>query len=556
MKLALGAALLFLAVGVHADGESRATLLVNGNQAFKAERYAEAASNYYKASLLKPDDPKALLGVAVCEFRRGRTASARTWADVAVVLDPSDPLAADLLSRLGAAPELVLGLQAQKAGEHAKALSLLDKALEHEPLSALIWRARALSLAQVQRLEEAEAAYDKAAELQPKSRDLPALRSAIDEKVDAFLSKEDPATYWSRLGVRAFRRGQFRDAVEPLKNAVTLAPSEAANWYNQALNALQLQDDATLQKSLERCLALEPDHEGARQLSEQRAAAIAADPPVAGLHVYLLAQGGSSIAVSDNGTQQIVTHGVSNHDYLRLSDGWGRLRGFSASVAYSAYATPLWDQSGSYALGEPYHLFEAGLRQGLGASAAISADYNGALRHNDQGQGSYDSNAGHLTLNLQSWGLQDLQLQAQAQRERYYTYADYDNDAYQGTLAATWTLANLHTLQLSLGGKASQATNTLWSHQDLLASANLRLGLGDKALILYGLYQPAWYANYSDGLGTTRFDHSGYVQAELQGPLIWGAGWSAGLQWSRTSSNFAYFTGSSTYTYLGLSYYY
>lgn len=556
MKLILRLALLCITVGAYADGESRASLLVSGNQAFKAERYAEAASNYYRASLLKPDDAKALLGVAVCEFRRGRLSSARAWADVAIVLDPSDALGIDLLARLGAAPELVLGLQAQRSGDHAKALVLLDKALEHEPLSGLIWRARAQSLAQVKRLEDAENAYDKAATLEPRSRDLMALRNLIDDKVDAFLSKEDPATYWSRLGVRAFRRGQYHEAVEPLKNAVTLAPSEAANWYNQALNALQLQDDATLQKSLERCLALEPGHEGARQLSEQRAAAIAADPLVAGLHLYLLAQGGSSIAISDNGVQQIVTHGVSNHDYLRLSDGWGRLRGFSASVAYSAYATPLWDQSGSYALGEPYHLFEVGLRQGLGASAAISADYNGAVRFNDQSQGSYDAKSGHLTLNLQAFGLQDLQLQALAQRERYYTYADYDNDSYQGTLSATWTIANAHTLQLSVGGKASQATNTLWSHQDLLASANLRLGLGDQALILYGLYQPAWYANYSDGLGTTRFDQGGYVQAELQGPLWWGFGWSAGLQWSRTYSNFAYFTSSATYTYLGLSYYY
>ncbi|MDB5857522.1 MAG: hypothetical protein JWQ76_1211 [Ramlibacter sp.] len=103
---------------------------------------------------------------------------ARTLFEHALSLEATDPAAAEVayLQALALAPDLVdaylnLGAMWAEAGRFVELLRLSDAALQHCAGSALLHFNHAVALDQLQRLEEAAAAYERSLALDPKLAD-------------------------------------------------------------------------------------------------------------------------------------------------------------------------------------------------------------------------------------------------------------------------------------------------------------------------------------------------------------------------------------------------
>ncbi|HVZ46713.1 MAG TPA: tetratricopeptide repeat protein [Ramlibacter sp.] len=105
---------------------------------------------------------------------RGDAPDARTLFERALAMEDTDPAAAEAayLRALALDPALEdaylnLGTMLDAAGRHGELVRLCDAALEHCPDSALMHFNRAVALDQLQRLDEAAAAYERSLALDP-----------------------------------------------------------------------------------------------------------------------------------------------------------------------------------------------------------------------------------------------------------------------------------------------------------------------------------------------------------------------------------------------------
>ena len=131
-----------------------------------------------------------------------------------------------------------VGAEALTAAELDRALELFARALEADDKLAAAWVNRGVALRRLGRLEEAEASYRRALEIDPNeisaSSNLASLyrASGRDRQAGPFLKKvqryqERNPFYHFRQAVEAVDRGQLRLAQRTLRRAIRLMPEEA-----------------------------------------------------------------------------------------------------------------------------------------------------------------------------------------------------------------------------------------------------------------------------------------------------------------------------------------
>jgi len=196
---------------------------------FRLRRQA-ILSDLEKAVQLDPKQPQAYLLIAQMNLLpEGNAAKAREALDAALALEIEEPplRAKALLLRSG------LQEQAEKK------LADLNEAVDLMPHGSAVFRARALVLAEMNRLDEALADLDQAIALDP----------------EGGLAYEDKATV-------LIRQKKFEEALAMLEKARQLNPTSVEPWVKQArLHAQQNLPEAALE-DLNQALAVAPNNLG------------------------------------------------------------------------------------------------------------------------------------------------------------------------------------------------------------------------------------------------------------------------------------------------------
>jgi predicted O-linked N-acetylglucosamine transferase (SPINDLY family) len=204
--------------------------------------------------------PEALLAAVTAHQRAGRAAEAEAACDELLRVVPGDAGALHVRSLLAA-----------EAGQAARALELADAAVRAEPSVGRYHAARGDALRALGRLDEAEAAFARALELDAGSCEahgglgnVLALRGRIDDAIDAYREaiRLDPSYHKAQnnLGNALMKKGDLAGAVACFEAALAARPGlfrVHANLGN-ALRGLGRLDDAIA--SYERALAIEPRH--------------------------------------------------------------------------------------------------------------------------------------------------------------------------------------------------------------------------------------------------------------------------------------------------------
>ncbi|MCA9493807.1 MAG: sulfatase-like hydrolase/transferase [Myxococcales bacterium] len=149
---------------------------------------------------------------------------------VSTVAEPPDPKArAKLLPKLDQAQDAVF------AGDHARAVRLLEVIVAEDPTNPAAHNDLGLSLQAMGDYERALVALARAAELAP-----------------------DDAAIWSNVGVSAGRLGRLDDARRAYERAAKLAPTNAAPCVNRAALELRAGEREEARRWAEEALRREP----------------------------------------------------------------------------------------------------------------------------------------------------------------------------------------------------------------------------------------------------------------------------------------------------------
>ncbi|HEU4430016.1 MAG TPA: LuxR C-terminal-related transcriptional regulator [Myxococcota bacterium] len=155
------------------------------------------------------------------------SAAARAAAQRALELAPGDPL---VLQHCGTTLSLV--------DDPAKAIPLLEHALELDPNNAQAWAGLGLYLARTGSADLGE------------ERILRAFR----------LSPRDPRQYlwWGYLSIASLRRGAFAQALERVRKSVACFDANAMAWASIAMLEALAGELAEARRARDRCLAIQP----------------------------------------------------------------------------------------------------------------------------------------------------------------------------------------------------------------------------------------------------------------------------------------------------------
>lgn len=234
----------------------------------------EAAAAYRKALRLNPDDTKNRDALAELRTRAGNSPGGPSLSATGVLGSASATETAQ-----GAAPvnrqEDFQSLMTLAASEYrksrlAEAERAWRKAAELDPKAADPWGALATMQVAIGLFPEAETSLLKAVALDPTSARLWSLLGQVQFQVDkpkeaeeslwraSQLSPED-AQVWMKLAAVRAGQGNIKGQNSALKRAVTLAPDNAQAWASLA-TARALLDREDAREAAERALKLAPDN--------------------------------------------------------------------------------------------------------------------------------------------------------------------------------------------------------------------------------------------------------------------------------------------------------
>lgn len=167
----------------------------------------EKAEEYYRQAMeLFPASPEILNNLAGILARMGREKEAQTYYDQAFDLPEENWL--DPVKR---------GITYLNAGDHHRALTMLEACKDSNADNAEMWSGYAAALAASGRLDEADTAFKKALEITPENAEL-----------------------WNSLGINSSQRQDLDSAVSQYKKAIDLSPTYLDPYINISLNYMFL----------------------------------------------------------------------------------------------------------------------------------------------------------------------------------------------------------------------------------------------------------------------------------------------------------------------------
>jgi tetratricopeptide (TPR) repeat protein len=227
---------------------------LRGQVCFELGRVEEALANLRRALQIDPDSAEALRGMARCLAESGQTEVALRYYDRAIKRAPRRP---DLLAEraechedLGRLDEALADLDAAIAQDRddpelfrarggcrdgAEAEADFSRAIELEPGEAEYWSLRALTRAELGKLDEALADAERAVELDP----------------------ELPLAYMARACARQ-ARGDLRGAALDHVEAGRREPSELVHVMNRAVIHQELGDLPALRADIDAAVVIDP----------------------------------------------------------------------------------------------------------------------------------------------------------------------------------------------------------------------------------------------------------------------------------------------------------
>ena len=191
-------------------------------------------------------------------FLAGRQSEAEDACRQAVHADPRHPYSLYLL-----------GVIAGDAGRLDESLTLFDQALASSPDFAEAHGNRAVALATLKRMDEAEQAFRRSLELDPRQvgawfglGNLKAAQNQHHAAVEAFVRvleiEEINAPAWTNMGIALQGMGKLDDAVAAYIRALALSPDEALIHFNLATTLLAQGRTDEAVACLYRALELDP----------------------------------------------------------------------------------------------------------------------------------------------------------------------------------------------------------------------------------------------------------------------------------------------------------
>lgn len=236
------------------------------NMLFGLERLEEAEAHYLKALQLLKDDGLIHKNLGVLMLSLGRPVDAATHAQAA-------------LSRATSMPDgavVELGNLLNQTGQHAKALSLLERTVEIVPESADAHKYLADALRGVGRVEEALAQYQEASRLMPKSSSIHytigqvlesvgRFEETIDYYEEALRLTPDSAEVHHNLGVVLKQFKRFEEAEDHERAALRLEPDMSEAHNGLAIALIHQGKLAEAVTHFESALAIRPDYTNANR---------------------------------------------------------------------------------------------------------------------------------------------------------------------------------------------------------------------------------------------------------------------------------------------------
>lgn len=165
------------------------------------------------------------------------------------------------------APSLMhLGNIASQHGDHDKAISLLQQAVEKDPSNPDVHANLGIALAVAGRMEDAKGAYQRALQLNPTLKDahvnlgilflkLNQLNEAI-EQLDWVIERyPQDAKVWFLLGTAHTNLGHSAEGVACFRRCVALQSEHAEAWLGLAQNLFQLEEREAAKTCVEKALS-------------------------------------------------------------------------------------------------------------------------------------------------------------------------------------------------------------------------------------------------------------------------------------------------------------
>ncbi|MCZ6499158.1 MAG: tetratricopeptide repeat protein [Gammaproteobacteria bacterium] len=201
---------------------------------------------------------------AIAKHRAGRRDEAEALYRQCLEKSPDD---ADVL--------YFLGLLCHETGRGREAVDYLKRALAGRPELAVAYAVLALALAATGQPGEALQAVEQALRRRPDDAvalnlagELYRLRGAWSDAVGCYrhilAARPDHAKTHHHLAVSLYFLGHTREALAHFRRALESGPDDARLLYNYALALRAAQDSDGAREALERTLAVDPEHLGAR----------------------------------------------------------------------------------------------------------------------------------------------------------------------------------------------------------------------------------------------------------------------------------------------------
>ena len=238
-----------IAAGLNEDAATAASRLTEENPlsarswgslgiaSLTIDDYARALESFRRAAQLSNDSAVDVLGLAVALGRLGRGAEALPFAEKATVLVPNIPVA-----------WAVLGLAAQSAGEHERAISAFGRVVELEGETASVLSLQGESLISLRRLRDALPIAEKAVSLEPGNamawRALGRIHASLGEQERALVAyrrivelKGEDADSLALQAFALVQLGRPAEALPLAEGGSTMAPANAGVWMVLGLAA-------------------------------------------------------------------------------------------------------------------------------------------------------------------------------------------------------------------------------------------------------------------------------------------------------------------------------
>ena len=226
----------------------------------KQNRPAEAEKAYRKALRLNPNDVNTRKILAELQLITGKDKEA---AESLANIPPEQ--------RENAATQIAIGFSEQKQGRLAEAEQAWRKALELDPKALDAWFNLGWLYNKLSRFEEAEASLAKAVKLNPNAHKTLALLALTQTSQGKFRESEqswllasqlnpEEVEYWLGLAQVRSRINNFSGMATALRRVLKLAPDNVDAWANLATARFKLGRDDVAEEAARQALSLDPKH--------------------------------------------------------------------------------------------------------------------------------------------------------------------------------------------------------------------------------------------------------------------------------------------------------